>query len=506
MLKIKGCIFVTILLLSLLCRGQQPDGSVLENRVTIIQKDQTLSSILDQLSWQAGVFFSYDASVIDAEKKFSIEAADKSLFTILNQLFNPSEFKFSELENQVIISKIINQPEYTEHEPDTIPVKYFFLSGKIIDQRKGDPIVYASISIYNKPIGTITNPDGEFLLKIHPDFIRDTLVISCMGYSQILTPAYHILDDEIIEMTPVSIRIKEVKVTATTPHQLLENFRENIAVNYCTNTKLISAFYRETVKQDNEYINISEAVIEILKSPYVNTFRDDLVRLLKGRRSPDVRRFQWLNFKLQGGPFTITKLDLVKTMESFINEEYENLYRYNISKVVWYNEEPVYVVEFQPVNDKFFPGFIGEMYVHRETFAIVHASFRFNKSGLREAESMMIKKKPAGVSARPSYVSYQVNYQKLQGKWHLANAQASVKIRVRSKRDKLNSEYHSVSDLLITDSKPTELKRFPRNESFTQSDIFVEMIHDYDEKFWENYNIIKPDEDLRNALKTLTGN
>ena len=90
MLKIKGCIFVTILLLSLLCRGQQPDGSVLENRVTIIQKDQTLSSILDQLSWQAGVFFSYDASVIDAEKKFSIEAADKSLFTILNQLFNPS--------------------------------------------------------------------------------------------------------------------------------------------------------------------------------------------------------------------------------------------------------------------------------------------------------------------------------------------------------------------------------------------------------------------------------
>ena len=327
-----------------------------------------------------------------------------------------------------------------------------------------------------------------------------------MGYSQILTPAYHILDDEIIEMTPVSIRIKEVKVTATTPHQLLENFRENIAVNYCTNTKLISAFYRETVKQDNEYINISEAVIEILKSPYVNTFRDDLVRLLKGRRSPDVRRFQWLNFKLQGGPFTITKLDLVKTMESFINEEYENLYRYNISKVVWYNEEPVYVVEFQPINDKFFPGFIGEMYVHRETFAIVHASFRFNKSGLREAESMMIKKKPAGVSARPSYVSYQVNYQKLQGKWHLANAQASVKIRVRSKRDKLNSEYHSVSDLLITDSKPTELKRFPRNESFTQSDIFVEMIHDYDEKFWENYNIIKPDEDLRNALKTLTGN
>jgi hypothetical protein len=268
----------------------------------------------------------------------------------------------------------------------------------------------------------------------------------------------------------------------------------------------MSAFYRETVKQDEEFISVSEAVVEILKAPYNNTFRDDLVRLLKGRRSPDVKRFQWLNFKLQGGPFTITKLDLVKTMESFIHPDFENLYKYHISKVIWYNEEPVYVLEFQPVSDLVAPGFTGEMYVQRETFAIVHANFRYNKKGLREAESMMIKKKPAGVTAKPSYVNYKVSYQKLYGKWYLANAQASVKFKIRSKRDKINSEFHSVSDILITDIKSTDLKRFARDESFNQNDIFVEMINDYDERFWENYNIIKPDEDLRNALKSLSGN
>jgi hypothetical protein len=81
----------------------------------------------------------------------------------------------------------------------------------------------------------------------------------------------------------------------------------------------MTAFYRETVKQDNDYINVSEAVIEILKAPYTNSLRSDLVRIVKGRRSPDVKPFQWLNFKLQGGPFTITKLDVVKTLESFID-------------------------------------------------------------------------------------------------------------------------------------------------------------------------------------------
>ncbi len=504
--KIKSCILVSILLLSLFCKGQQQDGSVLENRVTISQKNQPLSFILDQLSWQAGVLFSYDASVIDADKKYTIDAADRSLYNVLNELFSPKKFNFTELENQVIISKKPDDETVKTIQPDTIPVKYFFLSGKVVDDKKGRPIEYASVSIFNKPIGTITNLDGDFLLKLHPDNIRDTVVISCMGYAQILVPAYQILDEDVIEMSSISIRIKEVKVTATTPYQLLRNIRDNLAKNYSTSFNLMSAFYRETVKQDDEYISISEAVMEILKSPYVNTFRDDIVRLIKGRRSPDVKPFQWLNFKLQGGPFTITKLDIVKTMESFISEEYQDMYRYEITKVIWYNDNPVYVLEFHPFNETLFSGFMGEMYVHRETFAIIHANFRFTKNGLRDAQSMMIKKKPAGVSARPTYVNYTVNYKLYQGNWYLSNAHASVKFKVKSRRDKLNSEYHSISDLLITDIQPTDLKKFTRDESFSQSDIFVEMIGEYDEKFWENYNIIKPDEDLRNALKNFAGN
>jgi hypothetical protein len=141
------------------------------------------------------------------------------------------------------------------------------------------------------------------------------------------------------------------------------------------------------------------------------------------------------------------------------------------------------------------------MYVHRETFAIVYAHFKFNKNNLRKAESIMIKRKPRGVKARPTFVEYKVNYQHYKGVWQLAGAQASVKFRVRSKRDKINSTYHSVSDLLVTNILTTDLKRFTKNETFKQRDIFVEMLDNYDEKFWENYNIIKPDEDLQNAFK-----
>ncbi|MFV0591536.1 MAG: carboxypeptidase-like regulatory domain-containing protein [Draconibacterium sp.] len=495
-------ILVAILLLTFPVKGQQQDGSVFERRVTLRIQNQPLEYILAQISWQAGVYFSYDASIVNSETNCSVEAENKSLFIVLNQLFDPKKYSLIERENQVIISLKKVNPGGISAPTDSIKVKYFFLSGKLVEDRKGKPVPYASVSVFNKPIGTISNTDGDFLLKLHPNNINDTVVISSMGYNQILLPAFKLLDEDLFILKPVSIRLKEVTVTAISPQKLLENIRNNREKNYTEHPRLMTAFYRETVKQDDNYINVSEAVLEILKSPYTTTFRTDLVRLIKGRKSPDVQPFRWLNFKLQGGPFTIIQLDVVKTVENFIDKKSEHSFKYEVSKVIWFHDEPVYVLTFSPVADDVFPGYTGELYVHRESFAIVHARFQFNKSSLKEAASIMIRKKPPKVKARPTYVEYSVNYQLYQGKWHLSTARASVKFKIRSKRDKLNSEFHSISDLLITDIQATELKRFPSDERFSRDDVFVEKLGQFDEKYWENYNIIKPDEDLQNAFKT----
>src|SRR5690606_7023730 len=151
---------------------------------------------------------------------------------VLNELFNPNEFQFTELENQVVITKQKNTEAHEINVSDSIPVKYFFLSGKILDRKKEFPISYASVSVFNQPVGTITNTDGEFLLKLHPQYINDTLVVSNMGYAQLFIPANQLLDEDLIFLEPISIRIREVKVTATTPEKLLENIRANLENNY----------------------------------------------------------------------------------------------------------------------------------------------------------------------------------------------------------------------------------------------------------------------------------
>jgi hypothetical protein len=162
-------------------------------------------------------------------------------------------------------------------------------------------------------------------------------------------------------------------------------------------------------------------------------------------------------------------------------------------------------LEFKPIEGLDFNGFTGKVYVHRETFAILHARYGLDRQGLKRAAPVLVKYTPRGVRAQPSFVEYQVYYRHYQGVWQLASAQASLTFKIKGKRKNLSSEYHSVSDLLITDIKPTELKNFESKERFSKNDIFLEMIGNYDPGFWENYNIIKPDEELRNALPGMTG-
>jgi hypothetical protein len=243
--------------------------------------------------------------------------------------------------------------------------------------------------------------------------------------------------------------------------------------------------------------------MEILKAPYGINERNDKVRLLKARRSPDVQPFHWVNFKLQGGPYTITMLDVVKKLETFLDPEYQLLYRYTISQVIWYKNHPVFVVRFRPAKDVEFPAFEGEMYIDRESFALLYARFSLDDYGLNLAGESLVRKKPKGFKVKPQFVEYQVDFSEFEGQWHLHTARASVAFRVRSPKNRVNSVFHTISDLLVTEVKNTNLKRFPVKDLFTVNDVFVEMPVNYDETFWGNFNIIKPDEDLQRALKNL---
>lgn len=55
------------------------------------------------------------------------------------------------------------------------------IKGIVTDSLK-NPIQYVNVGVLNKPLGTLTNASGEFILNVDSSMNLDTLKISCLGY------------------------------------------------------------------------------------------------------------------------------------------------------------------------------------------------------------------------------------------------------------------------------------------------------------------------------------
>lgn len=502
MKPVYGLLIVVFLLSFRIAFGQKENNSVLDKKITLEIQQETIAGILEKISSQAQVFFSYDPILIEADKKTDLSITDKTIRETLDVLFD-SKFGYKVLGEQIIITKPEveevkkKEPEVIEEKPKIISVK-----GLVINREEKDVIPYASISVLRTNIGTISNIDGEFELKIPESMKQDTILFSCLGYIQQRQPISEIATDNCtIYLQPTSVQLKEIKVTVINAEDIIGKILSKISLNYSRNPEIMTSFYREVLKQDNKYIDVAEAVMEIRKAPYENTYTEDKVKFIKGRKNLNVKPFQFVDFKIQGGPYYITKLDVVKTLDSFLDPEFRDFYKYTLDEIVEFDNRPTYVIQFKPKEKVDYACYQGKLYVDMSSFALVRADFSLSRLGLKFAHESLIKKKPKDFYVRPINVNYKVGYRRISNKWHLSNAKASLNFKVKSKKDKINSTFHSDSELLITDFRPDDGTHYKKDEVFSPTEIFTEVISDYDEGFWGDYNIIKPSEDLLKALR-----
>ena len=62
------------------------------------------------------------------------------------------------------------------------------LKSKIVDFGTLMPIESASIYVQNTAIGTVSNADGKFAIRIPVEYAKDTLIISSIGYKSFKIP------------------------------------------------------------------------------------------------------------------------------------------------------------------------------------------------------------------------------------------------------------------------------------------------------------------------------
>lgn len=382
---------------------------------------------------------------------------------------------------------------------------YITVTGVIKDKRSNKKLEYVNISVHGTNIGTVTNADGGFSIKIKDTIQVKTLDITHIGYfNQQFPVKSDALENITILLTPNDRTLKEVVVHPTDPLELVKKAIGKIAANNSPNKTMLTGFYRETVRKRRNYINISEAIINIYKTPYTDDVNSDRVQIYKGRKLLSPKPSDTLIVKFEGGPTLSTYLDVVKNKDILLDLETLHYYKFKMENPIMINERLHYVVSFQPQVILPYALFYGKLYIDNETLTFSRAEFNLNMDDRNKVTQAILRKKPFGMHFKPEEVSYLVTYKTANGISTLNYVRNEVRFKCDWKRRLFSTGYTIISEMVVTNKKEDNVGKISYRESFNKNQVLSDKVKNfYDPNFWEDYNIIEPTESLDAAVSKL---
>lgn len=452
--------------------------------------------VLDTIQAQSLIRLSYSEEV---EPYRSVELT-KGRYTVkelLDTLFNDVQIEYLVKGSALVLSPFVRDSLYPERK---------IIEGKIISKRE-KTVPFATLYIKGSSVGTIANAEGKFRFVLNRSKPTDTLVVSCMGYGrrEILPKDYN-NGYMVVKLEPSSIPIKDVIVRPENADRLIEQSLDLVHKNYNTKSTLFTAFFREASKQDNEYISLTEALIDINKSAYTSPSHD-LIRLVKGRNGTNITKSELVNLVVEGGLYNGLRLDVVKYRSYFYDVDALELCDYKFLKTTPYNNRHTYIIAFNMKEDLNYPGFDGKLYIDAKSLALVRAEFKLSQQGIKYARSLLIKKTPKGFRSMPIHAKYEVEYRNYSGIWNLHYARSEISLRVRQARRKrqkgFSCVFNSTSEFVITNEIVNAKRKIKVREAVKSNDVLVKQVQETANNFWLEDNVIIPEIPLEKTISKL---
>ncbi|AQG79279.1 SusC/RagA family TonB-linked outer membrane protein [Spirosoma montaniterrae] len=176
----------TLLLSSIAFARDGNAQEILSQRITLRVDNERMRSVLQRIEKTAQISFMYQAKVIGDNPRLSLSASNETLGALLDQLLLPRQLRYDVVGRQIVISR--QRPDQSGLDGPALPadnlaeaVADVAVSGQILDENN-TPLPGATILLKGTSVGTSTNANGEFTLRIPDNATRGTLVISSVGY------------------------------------------------------------------------------------------------------------------------------------------------------------------------------------------------------------------------------------------------------------------------------------------------------------------------------------
>lgn len=393
------------------------------------------------------------------------------------------------------------QPAYFKKDS----VKYESFSGRVLDRNTMKPVVFANIQLKESNVGVVTNSDGDFIIKVPSNMVKQKLQINHLGYKNAEVELSQLNESmNIIYLESAIFPIEEVKIRKNDPEDLLRAAIRNKSVNYSNDPVMMTSFYRETIKQNKNYVAVAEAVIDIYKAPYYKTSEGDRSKIFKGRKSQDVKKMDTVIVKMQGGPYTSLLLDVVKNPGDILSEDLFELYDYKLEGLNYINDRQAYVISFKQKEHISEPLYEGKIYLDYDNLAVTGLDFHLNTQNIEKATNLLVRKKPASMKIDVLGANYLTRYRDLNGTWYLSYVRSELELKCKWDKKLFSSMFTLMSEMAVTDMDPKNVDKLKFKEQAKYSDILAEQVSQFeDPDYWGDYNIIKPDESIEAAIDKL---
>jgi len=378
-------------------------------------------------------------------------------------------------------------------------------TGKVIDDITKKPVVFANVYLIGSSLGTVTNSDGEFVLKVPVSEMNHQVGFSYLGYTNKAIALTELKEkDNVIRLELSAVSLDEVVIRTDDPLELLKMAFRRVNDNYKNDPEMLIGFYRETVKQNRNYVAVAEAVLDVYKASYSSLIDFDRVKIYKGRKSEDVKKMDTLMFKLQGGPRTSFLLDVVKNPGELLAEEYLKDYHFQFGGFAKIDGRDNYVIDFEQNEDVDLPLYKGRLYLDTKNMAFARLEFSLSDKALDLADNSLVRKKPMDLKVDVLGADYLVNYRMLNDKWYLNHVRSELTFKCIWKKRRYNATYTTALEMAVTDRDTINIDKAKYRDQTKISDIFADKVNSYkDENFWGEYNYIKPDESIESVINKL---
>lgn len=318
------------------------------------------------------------------------------------------------------------------------------ISGSIKHQENNEPLPFASITLKNSAIGTISNENGAFDFYIPKNNQKDTLVISYIGFNSYLIALEQIKNPLEIKLEPANNVLNEIVLSQFTPLDYIKKALENLEQNYPQDSYQSIAYYRQKFIENEQIINKEEAVFKTYYSKQKDTAKNQHQLLLyKPAENPQEFQFmrEWIEKKSAkakkkadkkgevyeedeydgklkadfGGPQTILNLDINQEKGNYLKLKEFKKYEYTFGDETSLNGEPLVTVLFKAksaidhIKDE------GKILISRESYAIVSI-----ESKGKFSIPFLIKPVLFAMGLNISNPNFKttINYQKIADKWY----------------------------------------------------------------------------------------